>query len=46
VDQNVQVYRGTIASKISLAGIGATRAVTGNTTGAGMNRIQYNSGGF
>lgn len=45
-DQNVQVYRGTIASNISLAGIGATRKVEGNTTGKGLNRISYNSGGF
>ena len=45
VDQDVSVYRGSIASKISLAGIGATRAVTGNTTGQGMNRIRYDSKG-
>jgi hypothetical protein len=46
VDQNIMVYRGTIVSNISLAGIGATRAVTGHTTGAGLNRILYDSGGF
>ncbi|MFA5330756.1 MAG: hypothetical protein WC342_00110 [Methanoregula sp.] len=46
VDQNVKVYRGSIASDTSLAGIGATRGVTGNTTGRGLNRISYDSGGF
>jgi hypothetical protein len=46
IDQGVRVYRGTISSDISLAGIGATRLVSGNTTGAGMNRIDYNSEGF
>lgn len=45
VDQNVQVSRDTITSNVSLAGIGATRGVVGNTTGEGMNRIVYNSGG-
>lgn len=44
-DQYTRVYRGLIASNISLAGISATRNVTGNTTGHGMNRISYNSGG-
>ena len=46
VDQNVRVSRDTIASNVSLAGIGATRGVTGNTTGIGMNKIVYDSGGF
>ena len=46
IDQDVQVYRGTITSDVSLAGIGATRGVFGNTTGRGMNRISYNSMGF
>ncbi|MGD0534979.1 MAG: hypothetical protein ABR999_06000 [Methanoregula sp.] len=45
-DQYARVYRGTIASNISLGGIGATRNVSGNTTGAGMNRISYDSSGF
>jgi hypothetical protein len=44
--QEVTVSRDYIYSKVSLAGIGATRGVTGNTTGAGINRITYNSGGF
>jgi len=45
-DQYTRVYRGTIASNISLAGISASRNVTGNTTGQGINRISYDSGGF
>ncbi|HNX18073.1 MAG TPA: hypothetical protein PKM50_07080 [Methanoregula sp.] len=45
INQDVSVYRGTITSTISLAGIGATRPVTGNTTGRGMNRIRYDSRG-
>jgi len=45
-DQYVRVYRGTIASNISLTGISSTRNVTGNTTGQGMNRISYDSEGF
>jgi hypothetical protein len=45
-DQNVQVSRGSISSQVSLAGIGATRGVTGNTTGSGLNRISYDSRGF
>jgi hypothetical protein len=45
-DQYVMVYRGTIASNISLAGISSTRNATGNTTGTGMNQISYDSVGF
>lgn len=45
-EQYTRVYRGTIASNISLAGISASRNVTGNTTGQGINRISYDSGGF
>jgi hypothetical protein len=45
-DQYVMVYGNNIASNISLAGISATRNVTGNTTGSGMNIIGYDSGGF
>jgi hypothetical protein len=45
-DQDVRVSRDFISSRISLAGIGATRGVIGNTTGKGMNRISYDSGGF
>jgi len=46
VDQDVVVSRGYLESRISLAGIGATRGVGGNTTGAGINRISYDSGGY
>jgi hypothetical protein len=45
-DQGVMVYGNGIVSNISLAGISATRNATGNTTGAGMNRITYDSVGF
>jgi hypothetical protein len=45
-DQDVTVSRDYIYSKVSLAGIGATRGVMGNTTGRGMNKISYDSGGF
>jgi hypothetical protein len=46
VDQYVTVSRGYISSNIDLAGIGASRGVTGNTTGRGMNIISYDSEGF
>ncbi len=45
IDQQVVVSRGDTESRISLAGIGATRGVTGNTTSRGLNRIIYDSGG-
>jgi len=44
-DQEIRVYRDRVESTISLAGIGASRGVTGNTTGSGLNRITYNSSG-
>ncbi|MCC7554538.1 MAG: hypothetical protein KO254_00230 [Methanoculleus marisnigri] len=43
--QEIQVQGGGIQSKIAIAGIGATRGVIGNTTGAGWNMIQYDSSG-
>ena len=46
IDQDVQVSRDLIEIHVSLAGIGASRGVTGNTTGRGMNRISYSSEGF
>jgi hypothetical protein len=46
VDQDVQVSRGYITTNVALAGIGASRGVAGNTTGKGMNRISYDSGGY
>ena len=45
-NQNVMVYQSDIASNTSLSGISSTRSVAGNTTGQGMNRISYDSGGF
>lgn len=44
-DQEIMVHRGDVQSFISLAGIGATKGVTGNTTGSGWNRIIYDSKG-
>jgi hypothetical protein len=44
-DQNVQVSRGYLVSQVSLAGVGASRGVRGNTTGRGLNKISYDSGG-
>jgi hypothetical protein len=44
--QMILVHGGNVQSQVAIAGIGATRTVTGNTTGAGWNRIQYNSSGF
>jgi hypothetical protein len=45
-DQVVEVSRDSIKSSISLAGIGSTRGVRGNTTGRGLNRISYSSEGY
>ncbi len=45
-DQRILVSSGDIRSNVSIAGIGATRGVTGNTTGAGWNIIEYSSEGF
>ena len=45
IDQDIRVSRGSIEAQIAIAGIGATKGVTGNTTGAGINRISYNSEG-
>lgn len=44
-DQTVVVSRGDVRSTISIAGIGATMGVIGNTTGGGINRLTYNSRG-
>lgn len=46
VDQDVKVYRDTLETHVSLAGIGASRGVIGNTTGRGVNRISYDSEGY
>ncbi|PKL57678.1 MAG: hypothetical protein CVV34_06275 [Methanomicrobiales archaeon HGW-Methanomicrobiales-5] len=45
-DQDVQISRGLTEIHVSLAGIGASRGVVGNTTGRGLNRISYDSGGY
>ena len=42
----VRVFRDSIERTVSLAGIGGTLGVTGNTTGAGLNIIRYQSGGY
>ncbi len=44
--QAIEVYGGSIRSRVAIAGIGATKGVVGNTTGAGWNMIQYDSKGF
>jgi len=44
--QQVIVMRDNIVTKISIAGIGSSRRAGGNTTGAGINIISYDSGGF
>ena len=44
-DQRIIVTDYRIESNIALAGIGATRGVTGSTTGRGINVITYDSGG-
>jgi hypothetical protein len=45
-DQTIIVERGDIFADINIAGIGATKGVTGNTTSSGWNVITYNSQGF
>ena len=45
-NQDITVSRGYLKAHIAIAGIATTRGVGGNTTGAGMNIISYNSGGF
>ena len=46
VDQDVEISRDLLETHISLAGIGASRGVVGNTTGSGLNKISYDSGGY
>ncbi len=45
-NQTIIVERGDIYSEINIAGIGATKGVTGNTTSTGWNLITYSSEGF
>ena len=44
--QDITVYRDYLSVDTDIAGVGASRGVSGNTTGAGMNIISYNSSGF
>ena len=44
--QTVTVSRDSIFTNVAIAGIGSTLRAGGNTTGTGMNRISYDSGGF
>jgi hypothetical protein len=44
--QTVSVKGGSVVSNVAIAGIGSSQRAGGNTTGSGMNRISYNSGGF
>ncbi|WP_321505520.1 hypothetical protein [uncultured Methanoregula sp.] len=44
--QTVTVWRNTVSSTVGIAGIGSTLRAAGNTTGAGMNMISYDSEGF
>lgn len=45
-DQYISVSRDYLETRTALAGIGASRGVMGNTTGRGINKISYSSGGF
>ncbi len=45
-DQTIIVERGDVFSEVNIAGIGATKGVSGNTTSSGWNIITYNSEGF
>ena len=45
-NQDITVSRGYLKAHIAVAGIAVSRGVGGNTTGAGMNIISYNSEGF
>ena len=44
--QRVTIARDSLSTSIALAGIGSSRRVGGNTTGSGINKIRYDSGGF
>jgi len=45
--QTVDIYRDLILTRIAMAGIGASEhgGATGNTTGAGVNKVRYDSEG-
>ena len=44
--QSVTISRGMIVANVAIAGIGSTRKAGGTTTGRGLNRIGYCSGGY
>jgi hypothetical protein len=46
--QTVDISRNSIISTVAIAGVGASKhgSSMGNTTGAGVNRISYDSEGF
>jgi len=44
-DQYIRISRGFLTTDIGLSGIGASRNVSGSTTGKGINTICYNSSG-
>ena len=44
-NQYIRVTDGSVLAEVALSGIGATRGVTGRTTGSGYNLITYNSSG-
>jgi len=43
--QYIKITDGDVAAEVAISGIGATRGVTGRTTGGGYNLITYNSSG-
>ncbi|WFN34451.1 hypothetical protein L1S32_11520 [Methanogenium sp. S4BF] len=43
--QYITVTDGSVFAEVAISGIGASRGVTGNTTGGGYNLISYNSSG-
>jgi hypothetical protein len=45
-DQDVTVYRDLLSAKVALAGVGASKGVTGNTSSRGMKKISYDSRGY
>ena len=44
-NQYIKVTDGSVLAEVAISGIGATRGVTGRTTGSGYNVIYYNSSG-
>ena len=43
--QYITVTDGSVTAEVAISGIGATKGVTGRTTGGGYNMISYDSGG-